>query len=135
MNPFATIPIEERYSDFHRRFPALNLIGNTRMVEILCFKDELPEIRVYVKAEYTNPGGSLKDRPVRRMLLEAMISGQVGNGRVVLDSSSGNAGIAYAMLGAMMDLPVQIVVPGNASRERKMRIQAHGARLVQTDPL
>src|SRR5215470_3610499 len=135
MDPFATIPIEERYGDFHRRFPALNLIGNTRMVEILCFKDELPDVSIYAKAEYTNPGGSLKDRPVRRMLLEALIQGKIGKGQIVLDSSSGNAGIAYAMLGAMMRLPVQIVVPGNASRERKLRIQAHGATLVQTDPL
>jgi cysteine synthase B len=135
MNPFATISIEDRYAEFHERYPALNLIGNTRLVEILCFKKEFPEVRVFAKAEYANPGGSLKDRPVRRMLLEALIKGEIGSGRIVLDSSSGNAGIAYAMLGAMMNLPVQIVVPGNASRERKMRIQAHGAKLVQTDPL
>jgi cysteine synthase B len=135
MNPFATIPIEERYVEFHDRYPALNLIGNTRMVEILCFREEFPEVKVYAKAEYTNPGGSLKDRPVRRMLLEALIQGKIGKGRVVLDSSSGNAGIAYAMLGAMMNLPVEIVVPGNASRERKMRIRSHGATLIQTDPL
>ncbi len=105
------------------------------MVEILCFKDEFPEVQVYAKAEYTNPGGSLKDRPVRRMLLEALIEGKIGKGQVVLDSSSGNAGIAYAMLGAMMNLPVQIVVPGNASKERKFGIQANGAKLIQTDPL
>src|SRR5438552_2130026 len=135
MNPCAAIPIEERYAEFHKRYPALNLIGNTRMVEILCFKAEFPEVHVYAKAEYTNPGGSLKDRPVRRMLLEALIEGKVGKGQIVLDSSSGNAGIAYAMIGAMMNVPVQIVVPGNASKERKLRIQAHGARLVQTDPL
>ncbi|HET9217524.1 MAG TPA: PLP-dependent cysteine synthase family protein [Terriglobia bacterium] len=135
MNPFATIPIDNRYIEFHKRYPALNLIGNTRMVEILCFKDEFPEVSIYAKAEYANPGGSLKDRPVRRMLLEALITGKIGKGQVVLDSSSGNAGIAYAMLGAMMNVPVQIVVPGNASKERKMRIQAHGATLVQTDPI
>lgn len=135
MNPFATIPIDDRYREFHKRYPALNLIGNTRMVEILCFKDEFPEVSIYAKAEYANPGGSLKDRPVRRMLLEALIEGKIGRGQVVLDSSSGNAGIAYAMLGAMMKVPVQIVVPGNASKERKMRIQAHGATLVQTDPI
>jgi cysteine synthase B len=135
MNPFATIPIDDRYREFHKRYPALNLIGNTRMVEILCFKDEFPEVSIYAKAEYANPGGSLKDRPVRRMLLEALIEGKIGSGQVVLDSSSGNAGIAYAMLGAMMKVPVQIVVPGNASKERKMRIQAHGATLVQTDPI
>ena len=135
MNPFATIPIDNRYLEFHRRYPALNLIGNTRMVEILCFKEEFPEVSIYAKAEYANPGGSLKDRPVRRMLLEALIEGKIGKGQVVLDSSSGNAGIAYAMIGAMMKVPVQIVVPGNASKERKMRIQAHGATLVQTDPI
>jgi cysteine synthase B len=135
MNPFASIPLDERFREFHERYPALNLIGNTRMVEILCFKEELPEVSIYAKAEYANPGGSLKDRPVRRMLLEAMIAGKIGKGQIVLDSSSGNAGIAYAMLGAMMKIPVQIVVPGNASRERKMRIAAHGATLVQTDPM
>src|SRR5580700_9957472 len=106
MNPFAMIPVEARYAEFHERYPALNLIGNTRMAEILCFKQEFPEVRVYAKAEYSNPGGSLKDRPVRRMLLEAMIARQIGEGRIVLDSSSGNAGIAYAMLGAMMNLPI-----------------------------
>jgi cysteine synthase B len=135
MNPFGTIPIDPRYVEFHKRYPALNLIGNTRMVEILCFKEEFPEVSVYAKAEYANPGGSLKDRPVRRMLLEGLITGKIGKGQIVLDSSSGNAGIAYAMLGAMMKVPIQIVVPGNASKERKMRIQAHGATLVQTDPI
>jgi len=135
MNPFGSIPLDDRYREFHERYPALNLIGNTRMVEILCFKEEFPEVHVYAKAEYANPGGSLKDRPVRRMLLEACISGKIGKGQTVLDSSSGNAGIAYAMLGAMMKIPVQIVVPGNASRERKLRIAAHGATLVQTDPM
>jgi cysteine synthase B len=69
------------------------------------------------------------------MLLEALIERKIGQGQVVLDSSSGNAGIAYAMLGAMMNIPITIVVPGNASRERKLRIQAHGAKLIQTDPL
>jgi cysteine synthase B len=135
MNPFATIPIDERYKEFHKRYPALNLIGNTRMVEILCFKDEFPEVSVFAKAEYANPGGSLKDRPVRRMLLEAAIEGKIGKGQIVLDSSSGNAGIAYAMIGAMMKVPINIVVPGNASKERKLRIQAHGATLIQTDPM
>jgi cysteine synthase B len=135
MNPFAIIPVEERYREFHERYPALNLIGNTRMVEVLCFKNELPEVTIYAKAEYANPGGSLKDRPVRRMLIEALIEGKAGKGQTVLDSSSGNAGIAYAMIGAMMDLPIQIVIPGNASKERKLRIKAHGATLIQTDPI
>ena len=135
MNLSATIPTEERYLEFHERYPALSLVGNTRMVEIFCFSEEFPGVRVFAKAEFTNPGGSLKDRPVRRMLLEAMLAGELEGGRAVLDSSSGNAGIAYAMIGAMMKVPVHIVVPGNASKERKLRIQAHGATLIQTDPL
>src|SRR5256714_4285089 len=135
MNPFAMIPIEGRYAGVSEVYPALHRIGHTRMVEILCFKEEFPEVGVFAKAEFTNPGGSLKDRPVRRMLLEALIQGKIGKGQIVLDSSSGNAGIAYAMLGAMMNLPINIVVPGNASKERKLRIQAHGAKLIQTDPL
>jgi len=135
MNPCASIPVEERYREYHERFPALNLIGNTRLVEVLCFRDEFPEVRIFAKAEFENPGGSLKDRPVRRMLLEALIGGELEGGRAILDSSSGNAGIAYAMIGAMMGVPVHIVIPGNASRERKMRIRSHGATLIETDPL
>jgi len=126
---------EERYREFHEKFPALDLIGDTRLVEIVCFREEFPEVRIFAKAEYENPGGSLKDRPVRRMLLEASLAGELSGGRAVLDSSSGNAGIAYAMIGAMMRIPVCIVIPGNASRERKMRIRAHGATLIETDPL
>src|SRR5260370_37087938 len=105
MNPFATIPIEERYKDFHKRYPALNLIGNTRMVEILCFKDELPEVAVYAKAEYANPGGSLKDRPVRRMLLEALIQGKIGKRQIWLDSVAGNPGYGNPTMGAMIKYP------------------------------
>ncbi len=134
-NPRAHIPVEERYAEYHARYPALGLVGNTRMVEITCFKEEFPGVRVLAKTEYANPGGSLKDRPVRRMMLEALIAGEFEGGRALLDSSSGNAGIAYAMIGAMMGVPVSIVIPGNASRERKMRIRAHGAALIETDPI
>lgn len=134
-NLFARRPVEERYLSFHERFPALGLIGNTRLVELLCFREECPGVRIFAKAEYENPGGSLKDRPVRRMMLEASLAGELSGGRAILDSSSGNAGIAYAMIGAMMGIPVHIVIPGNASRERKMRIRSHGATLIETDPL
>ena len=134
-NLTATIRVEERYAEFEARYPALALVGNTRMVEITCFREELPGVRIFAKAEYANPGGSLKDRPVRRMMLEAMIAEEFSAGRALLDSSSGNAGIAYSMIGAMMKIPVSIVIPGNASRERKMRIRAHGATLIETDPI
>ena len=79
----ATIPVEERYAVLHQRHPALDLIGNTRMVEIQCFREEFPRVRVYAKTEYTNPGGSLKDRSVRRMLLEAVLNGDLSGGRLL----------------------------------------------------
>ena len=91
-------------------------------------------VRILGKLESGQPSGSIKDRPVRRMLEALRADGSL-RGRRVLDSSSGNAGIAYAMYGALLGLPVTLVVPGNASRERLQRIRAHGAELVLTDPL
>jgi cysteine synthase B len=92
-------------------------------------------VRIFAKLESVNPGGSIKDRPVARMLRVAIEERRFENGRRLLDSSSGNAGIAYAMLGAALGVPVTLVVPGNASRERLDRIRAHGAELHLTDPI
>ena len=124
------IPI--RYRPFFERAPILSLIGNTPLIEIPIFRGELPRCRFFAKVESVNPGGSIKDRPVRRMILEALLSGALGQGQTLIDSSSGNAGIAYAMLGAALGFPVELVVPANASMERKRRIVAHGARLIET---
>ena len=110
-------------------------IGNTPLVE-LDFLEEIPQgVRLFAKLESANPGGSIKDRPVARMLSAALRDGHLEGGRRLLDSSSGNAGIAYAMLGAALGIPVTLVVPGNASRERLQRITAHGAELILTDPI
>jgi cysteine synthase B len=109
-------------------------IGGTPLVELT--DDTLPKgVRLFAKLESVNPGGSLKDRPVARMLTRAVEAGRFEGGRRLLDSSSGNAGIAYAMLGAKLGVPVTIVVPGNASKERLERIRAHGAELILTDPI
>ena len=115
------------------RFPALKAIGNTPMVRVDVLRGELPEVEVLAKMECLNPGGSLKDRPVLRMLLSALDDHRLAPGKTVLDSSSGNAGIAYAMIGGIIGVPVEIVIPENASIERKKRLRAHGARLVFTD--
>jgi len=129
------IEIPERYAVWYRQAPLLKLVGNTPLVEIPIFEKELPGCRFFAKVESGNPGGSIKDRPVRRMLLEALATGKLKAGQTIIDSSSGNAGIAYAMLGAALGLKVELVVPGNASMERKKRIKAHGATLVETDPI
>ncbi len=117
------------------RHPALRAVGNTPLVPLTLFRDELPDVEVWAKMESLNPGGSLKDRPVLRMLLGALAEGRLKPGTTVLDSSSGNAGIAYAMIGRIVGLPVEIVIPDNASTERKKRLRAHGARLVFTDAI
>jgi cysteine synthase B len=127
------VPWAPRIAKLLERFPALKAIGNTPMVPVDVLRDELPDVEVLAKLESANPGGSLKDRPVLRMLLSALEDGRLAPGKSVLDSSSGNAGIAYAMIGRILGIPVEIVIPDNASTERKKRLVAHGARLVFTD--
>jgi S-sulfo-L-cysteine synthase (O-acetyl-L-serine-dependent) len=127
------MPWDQHVERLLNRYPVLRAIGNTPLVPVDVFRDELPHVEVLAKLESLNPGGSLKDRPVLRMLLGALSDGRLEPGRVILDSSSGNAGIAYAMIGRIIGHPVEIVVPDNASAERKKRMRAHGARLVFTD--
>ena len=127
--------VEEHYAEFHARVPALRLIGNTPLFEMTALKDVFPELTILAKAEWQNPGGSLKDRPVKRMILEALMDGTLTEDKIILDSSSGNAGIAYAMIGKALGLKVQLFVPGNASAERKHRLASHGAHVVYTDPV
>lgn len=113
----------------------LAAVGDTPLVELPIVSEYAPRTRLFAKLESVNPGGSIKDRPVARMLTRAIAAGRFAKGRRLLDSSSGNAGISYAMLGAALGVPVTIVIPGNASQERMERICAHGAELVITDPI
>ncbi len=113
----------------------LALVGNTPLVDLGFFIPNRKRMSLFGKAEWMNPGGSLKDRPVKQMLCSALETGELTREKIVLDSSSGNAGISYAMIGGALDLRVRIVIPGNASRERKARLKAHGAELIETDPL
>jgi cysteine synthase B len=124
--------MRELTARYARRFPALGLVGNTPLVRVDLFADECPGVEVYAKIESFNPGGSLKDRPVLYMLLQALEDGRLGNGQTVLDSSSGNAGIAYSWIGGVLGVPVKLVIPDNASAERKKRMLAHGATIHYT---
>ncbi|MCZ6725934.1 MAG: PLP-dependent cysteine synthase family protein [Acidobacteria bacterium] len=110
-------------------------MGGTPLVEIDLTQWGLQRVRLFAKLEGLNPGGSIKDRPVSRMVTRALAENRLAGGRRLLDSSSGNAGIAYAQFGAALGIPVTLVVPGNASRERLERIAAHGAELILTDPV
>jgi len=116
-------------------YPLLQLIGQTPLAKIDLFTDELPNVAIYAKVETFNPGGSIKDRPVLRMLTEAIATGELTREKVILDSSSGNAGIAYAMIGATLGYKVELVIPENATEERKKRINSHGAQIIYTDAI
>jgi cysteine synthase B len=94
-----------------------------------------PQVQLLAKAEWFNPGGSVKDRPALRILRQALAAGQLPPGRRLLDSTSGNMGIAYATFGAALGVPVTLALPGNASPERITILRALGAELILTDPL
>jgi cysteine synthase B len=114
----------------------LDMIGHTPLVRLRRFEREVPAgVELYAKAEWQNPGGSVKDRAAARMILEGEASGKLTPGRTILDATSGNTGIAYAMVGAARGYAVKLCVPANASPERKLMLRALGAELVLTDPL
>ena len=124
----------KEYLDFISKYPPLLAIGNTPMVR-LDFLLDVGDAEVHAKYEHLNPGGSVKDRPVLKMLVEAILSGELTKDKLILDATSGNAGIAYAMIGAILGYKVELVMPSNASEERKKRLVAHGAKLIFTDPM
>jgi cysteine synthase B len=108
-------------------------IGHTPLVRIN--DPTLKEgVEIYAKCEFCNPGGSVKDRPARRMIIEGIASGQLTPGKVILDSTSGNTGIAYAMIGAALGYPVRLAMPASVTKERKAILAAYGADVVLTDP-
>ena len=113
----------------------VDLIGRTPLVRLRRFERDTPGVELYAKAEWQNPGGSVKDRAAARMILEGEASGALTRERTILDATSGNTGIAYATIGAARGYNVTLCVPDNASRERKLILRALGAALVLTDPL
>jgi cysteine synthase B len=113
----------------------VDLVGNTPLLELKRLSSEFPGVEIYAKAEWFNPGGSVKDRPARNMVLEAERAGLLTPGKTLLDATSGNTGIAYAWLGAARGFPVKLCMPENASRERKRILSAYGVDVVLTSPL
>src|SRR5499433_2689563 len=114
----------------------LDLIGDTPLLEIRKLSAGLPRsVRIFVKLEGFNPGGSVKDRPALRMVQEGIRTGGLRPEKTILDSSSGNTGIALALIGRVLGYPVELVIPENVSRERKQIIHAYGAKIIYSDPL
>jgi len=113
----------------------MDLVGNTPLIPLTRLSSSLPpQVRLYGKAEWFNPGGSIKDRPASNIIRDALERGLL-QGKVLLDSSSGNMGIAYATYATSLGIPVHLILPGNASPARIAILRAHGVELTLSDPL
>jgi len=112
----------------------LDQIGNTPLIRLQKIAADLPGIELCGKAEFFNPGGSVKDRPALNMILDGERTGRLRPGRIILDSTSGNTGLAYAMIGAAKGYQVRLCLPQNASEERQRMLRAYGAEMILTNP-
>ncbi len=107
-------------------------IGNTPLLRLRRLAPENPRVQIYAKAEWFNPGGSIKDRPALRIIEEAERQGTLRPGKTIIDATSGNTGIGYALVGAAKGYPVTLVMPAGVTVERKRIVQAYGAELIET---
>jgi S-sulfo-L-cysteine synthase (O-acetyl-L-serine-dependent) len=113
----------------------IDAVGGTPLLELPRIASSVPGLRLLAKAEHLNPGGSVKDRPARAMILDGIARGLLSPGKVILEATSGNTGIADAMIGSALGFRVTLCVPGNVSAERRAILSAYGAELLLTDPL
>ena len=130
----AATPAAPRLADPQRRLDStvsiVDLIGNTPLIRLNNITRDLQHVEVYAKAEYMNPAGSVKDRAAFNMMRRGLESGALTPDKIILDSTSGNTGIAYAMLGAALGYKVKLVMPGNVSPERRAIVKMYGAEMV-----
>jgi len=113
----------------------IDLIGRTPLIRLSSFESDLTNVELYAKAEWRNPGGSVKDRAAARMIADGERSGALTRDKIIIDATSGNTGIAYAMIGAARGYRVRLCVPANVTPERKRILQAFGAEVIYTDPM
>lgn len=114
----------------------IDLVGDTPLIRLTHVTEGLsPGVEVYAKAEWFNPGGSVKDRPALWMILDGIRSGKLTPDKILMDSSSGNTAIAYAMIGAALGYRIELVIPENINIERKKTLQAFGSKIIYSDPL
>ncbi len=110
-------------------------VGNTPLLKLNKVARSAPSVEVYVKLEFMNPGGSVKDRPALRMMLDAIEDGRLTEDKILIDATSGNTGVAYSMLGAALGYRVGLVMPKNVTKARKDITQAFGTELIFSDPM
>lgn len=110
-------------------------VGNTPLVRLSRVAASAPSVEVYVKLEFANPGGSVKDRPALRMMQDAIADGRLTSDKILIDATSGNTGVAYSLIGAALGYRVQLVLPANVTKARKDITQAFGTELIYSDPM
>jgi cysteine synthase B len=110
-------------------------VGDTPMVRLRSLEKDAPGTKIYLKLEYANPGGSVKDRPARQMMLDAIADGRLTNDKILIDATSGNTGVAYSLFGAAMGYRIQLVMPSNVSQARKDITEAFGTEIIYSDPM
>ncbi|MEM9730987.1 MAG: cysteine synthase family protein [Myxococcota bacterium] len=120
---------------FRRMESIVEAVGNTPLVRLKTIEKDTPGVKIYLKLEYANPGGSVKDRPARQMMLDAIEDGRLTTDRVLIDATSGNTGVAYSLFGAAMGYRVALVMPSNVSKARKDITQAFGTEIIYSDPM
>jgi cysteine synthase B len=113
----------------------VDAIGNTPLLKLERIAPQAPGVEIYLKLEFANPGGSVKDRPARRMIEDALADGRLTSDRILIDSTSGNTGVAYSMIGAALGIKVHLVMPKNVTKARKDITQAFGTELIFSDPM
>jgi cysteine synthase B len=113
----------------------VDAVGRTPLVRLTKAARHVPDVEVWAKLEFANPGGSVKDRPALRMMTDALADGRLTTGKTLIDSTSGNTGVAYSLFGAALGVPVRLVMPSNVSKARKDIIRAFGTEIVYSDPM
>jgi len=120
---------------FRKMESIVEAVGDTPMVRLRTLEKDAPGTKIYLKLEYANPGGSVKDRPARQMMLDAIEDGRLTNDKILIDATSGNTGVAYSLFGAAMGHRIHLVMPSNVSQARKDITEAFGTEIIYSDPM
>ncbi|MGB8329946.1 MAG: cysteine synthase family protein, partial [Polyangiales bacterium] len=120
---------------FRKMESIVDAVGNTPMVRLRSLEKDAPGTKIFLKLEYANPGGSVKDRPARQMMLDAIEDRRLTNDKILIDATSGNTGVAYSFLGAAMGYRIHLVMPSNVSQARKDIARAFGTEIIFSDPM
>ncbi|TNF60615.1 MAG: cysteine synthase family protein [Deltaproteobacteria bacterium] len=110
-------------------------VGDTPLVRLRSLEKDAPGTKIYLKLEYANPGGSVKDRPALQMMLDAIEDGRLTSDKILIDATSGNTGVAYSLFGAALGYRIQLVMPSNVSQARKDITEAFGTEIIYSDPM